>query len=90
MITPTIHLNGTSGEALLDQVTTAAQAAQELLRALFAASPNGRDYYPQGPDALRQAETEYRSRVARVQSVLTELDKFALAIAYSIDERTST
>ncbi len=87
MIIPTIHLNGTSGEALLDQITTAGQAAQGLLRALSAASPNGRDYYLQGPNVLRQAEAEHRSRVGRVQSVFTELGELAEAIANEIDIR---
>jgi len=78
---PTIHRNGTSQDALLDAVTDAGSALYKALRVLERASPNGRDYYPQGNAALRQAEAEHRSRAERVHSVIKELEQLAEAIA---------
>lgn len=43
---PTVHMNGTSPEDLLEQLVRAHQAVAGALEALDAASPNGRDYYP--------------------------------------------
>jgi len=77
---PTIHLNGTSKEALLEQVVAAQAAVCAALHALREAWPNGRDYYPQGPGALREAEAEMNSRCARLDSVDRELGALALAI----------
>jgi hypothetical protein len=55
---PTIHLNGTSGPALLDGYAAAHDAIDKAIEALAAAELNGRDYYPQGPDAYYQARKE--------------------------------
>jgi len=81
MIAPTIHMNGTGREALLDQVTDAASALYKALDALSEAAPNGRDYYPQGPAAFEQARTEHQSRADRLRSVLSELQALAETIA---------
>jgi hypothetical protein len=81
MMIPKIHLNGTSKEELLSQVTDAGQAVSQAMRALTVAWPNARDYYPQGPDALREAEVEWRSRIERLKSVYNELSELAESIA---------
>ena len=52
------------------QTTT---AACEALEALREASPNGRDYYPQGDGAGTEALREHMTRLERVKSVLTEI-----------------
>ncbi len=70
---PTIHMNGTSPEDLLDQNIEAGRAAQDLLHALQRAAPNARDYYVIGPEAFTKARNEHRDRAKRVQSVLDEL-----------------
>lgn len=80
MMIPTIHLNGTSREALVEQVTDACAAVRDAISVLYLASPNGRDYYPQGPTALQQAAEEHRSRVERLGSVLQELEELAEGI----------
>jgi hypothetical protein len=49
---PTIHLNGTSRESLMEDLLGAYHALTEAIAALGRACPNGRDYYPQGNDAL--------------------------------------
>jgi hypothetical protein len=77
---PSIHLNGSGKEHLLNEVTEAGSALHAAIDALYAATPNGRDYYTQGPDALRQALAEHTSRLSRLESVLKELQQLAEAI----------
>ena len=73
MMIPTIHLNGTSRETLLEQVCDAANAIRDAQRVLQEAAPNGRDYYPLGPDAIGMAIAEHDQRQLKLQSVLEEL-----------------
>ena len=56
--TPTIHLNGTSFTDLRDGYAAAYDAIDKAIDALAAAELNGRDFYPQGPDAYCQARKE--------------------------------
>lgn len=81
MMTPMIHLNGSSRERLLEQQTDAAAALREALEALVEASPNGRDYYPQGSGAVQAAMREHEDRLRRIQSVLCEIEALAEAIS---------
>ena len=55
---PTIHLNGTSGDDLRREYHNAYKAIGDAIDALVAATHNGRDFYPQGPDAYSQARKE--------------------------------
>lgn len=87
MITPTIHLNGSSSDVLIEGYTAAAQAAQRLLEALDACGPNGRDYYHQGPEALGIAQREHAARVAKVREVLADLQALAEHVSAAADAR---
>lgn len=73
MISPTLHLNGTSSAELIDQLTAAMSAVNYAARAVAAAAPNARDYYVQGPDATARALSEHRSRLSRLQAISDEL-----------------
>lgn len=74
MIKPTIHLNGTSAEELIEKYEKAAADADVLLRcALADTAPNARDFYPQGDDAFRQATREHESRIQAIRTVRDEL-----------------
>ena len=84
MILPTIHRNGTSASALLEQAREAYSAARHLLKALSEAAPHGRDYYPQNgrdyypqsmEDAFNVAAREHRERVGAVTGVLRDMEK---------------
>ena len=75
MTTPTIHLNGTSGESLAAGYAAAWDACQAAFDALKQAAPNGRDYYPQGERAFEAATAEHRARLQRIQDVMDELEK---------------
>jgi hypothetical protein len=77
MILPTIHRNGTSKADLFDGYMTALAAMQAAIDAVIQTAPNGRDYYPQGDDALRQAMAEHRDRLRRLGTVADELNALA-------------
>jgi hypothetical protein len=80
MVYPTIHLNGTSKDALFEALSNACAAIREAEKALFETSPNARDYYPQGDGAYRQASNEYIARLERLGSVRVELYEILEAI----------
>ena len=74
MILPTIHLNGTSREELLDQLSRADRAADALREALMGMAPNGRDYYPQGDDAIHVAYQEHGERLAKLNLIMIDIE----------------
>lgn len=73
MILPTIHLNGTSPQMLLDGYLDARSAILDACSKLEHVEFNGRDYYPQGPDAFRTARDEHRARLSALMSVADQL-----------------
>ena len=80
MMIPTIHMNGTSKEALVEALSEAYRAVNEAGRKLAEAYPNGRDYYPQGAGAINTAMKEHESRMERLRSVAKELEEIVVAI----------
>jgi hypothetical protein len=83
MMIPTIHLNGTSRQELLDGYVVALNAVRDAIIAVGNACPNGRDYYVQGPDATQKARGEHLLRLVRLMSVRDELYEIAEAISLS-------
>jgi len=77
MTLPTIHLNGTGAQALLDGYIDAGQAVRAAIDALQAAAPNGRDYYPQGAGVIGWATQEHNERCAKLRAVYAELQALA-------------
>lgn len=77
MMKPTIHLNGTNWEALLEQQASTMTAISNALQALRNSAPNARDYYPQGPEAFHTADLEHRARVSKLELVFTEIEAIA-------------
>jgi hypothetical protein len=76
---PAVHLNGTNGMDLyenLGRVTEALEAARELLKR---AAPNGRDYYVKpnrnGHAALELAVAQHDRRLAVVQALIDEIQE---------------
>ena len=80
MLTPTIHRNGDHREQLQNDACDAIRAVQDAIRAIAKIAPNGRNYYPQGPGAIKDATDDYMVMVAKLESVLTEIDDLAIAI----------
>lgn len=77
MTFPTIHMNGTSANSLLDDIQSAIEACGAARDALRRMSPNGRDYYIQGPHAIEAAMDEHQNRIAKVIHVIDELGEIA-------------
>lgn len=75
MIKPTIHLNGTSREQLHAAYMGAYVCLQQAVEAVRATSPNGRDYYPLGNEAIRDAEHEHRKRLEMLEQVRAEIEE---------------
>ena len=92
MKTPTIHLNGTSGEELLGQMSEARAALLAAYRALQKAAPHERDYYVQGANsegnsALSVAQYEHRERLRKLVEVDADLLEISMGIRDQLDER---
>lgn len=70
---PTIHLNGSDPHRLMKEIRDAYRAIDTAIDALTRASPNGRDYYPQGQEAIKTAIKEHDSRCNRLRDIRREL-----------------
>jgi hypothetical protein len=77
---PTIHSNGTRKEALVEALCQASTRLDDAYHALRLTSPNGRDYYPQGPAAMEQALAEHWARMKALDKVMAEIDALTVAI----------
>lgn len=73
MMLPTIHLNGSAPAHLRENYERAYRAVGEAIDALQQAHPNARDYYPQGPHAIKQAQEEHERRLKTLEEMRTEL-----------------
>lgn len=74
MTKPTIHMNGTSLERLIDDNQRSIDALRNAIETMAQTGPNGRDYYPQGGNAMEDAQNEHRARMQKVQDVMRELE----------------
>lgn len=77
---PTVHMNGDTRQGLIDQHMAVYRAAGKLLTALYESGPNGRNYYPQGPDAIYYAGKEHRARCESVEKIKADMETIILAI----------
>ena len=73
---PTIHMNGTSPESLIEGYCDAINALRDAIEAVKACAPNGRDYYGVRGDMTATAH-EHVSRVDRLETVRRELNTLA-------------
>ncbi len=87
MTLPTIHLNGTSVEALMEANDAVYDALQNVMNKFAAASPNGRDYYTQGPEAFGKAVEEHEARTRAVYAVMRELETIGEYLATEQEKR---
>ena len=81
MIFPTIHLNGTSKQQLLDDYCDVSHALNAAIEKMIENGPNGRDYYPAGDQAFPQAIKEHYDRIEKLHAVKAEIDQIAEHIA---------
>jgi hypothetical protein len=84
---PTIHLNGSDPQTLLDGYLDTVDAIGVAINALQKCYPNGRDYYPQGDSAIREALQEQNARFTALDKVRNELFEIAESIHVQIEAR---
>lgn len=95
---PTVHLGGTSGEELLENINKARTALALALDAIAATAPHGRDYPATVKDAayylpgqatpgFTQALLQHGARVDKLQQVHDELSVVGRAIADQVFSR---
>ena len=80
MIFPTIHLNGTGAPTLLHELDRAIAGVDHAIREVQAMTVHGRDYYPQGPQAIQVATVEHRRRLRMLDEIRNELIEMYLKI----------
>ena len=66
---PSIHLNGTGRKMLDADYTAAYHALQTAIRAFQSIELNGRDYYPQGPNAYSEARQQRDAQLQHLSEV---------------------
>ena len=88
-ITPTVNINGTDAQALIDQQCAVAKALSDALDAMRKAAPNGRDFpcataNTAWPACIRtpldKASARHLARCEAIRLLLTETNDTALAI----------
>jgi hypothetical protein len=81
MILPTIHMNGTSKNDLLEGWLKMSHALNAAITAMVEEGPNGRDYYTQGDGVFYKAQDEQRERIKKIAAVKEEIDTIVEHIA---------
>jgi DNA transposition AAA+ family ATPase len=84
---PTIHLNGSDGETLIEDLQTVSDSLNTAISLLMQNAPHGRDYYVQEGDALKTATLEHISRIDRLRGVDFELKEIMSGIQQQLDFR---
>ncbi len=87
MLTPVLHLNGSSAESLVTYYRQSIMALRAALEALGYAAPNARDFYILGSDAYYQAQNEHRAREQAVAKVLADMTAMRDAVLEQVDAR---
>jgi hypothetical protein len=83
---PTLHMNGTSRDGLVEPIIKVLDAIDRLQKLLQEVHPNGRDYYVQDPGAMQVAVAQHRRRCEKLDQLRKEWE----AIALAVDERRIT
>lgn len=71
---PLVHLNGTSKQALCDQLDEAYQAIGMAIEAVKQAAPNRRDYYPLPDNWWDEAQAQHRKRLQILADLQDEIE----------------
>lgn len=77
---PTVHLNGTSREALVEENMKALAAVHAAFEAVRGAAPNARDYYVQSSTAFNEARKQHVERLLALTAIEQQLTTIILAI----------
>ncbi len=87
MTLPTIHLNGTGPDTLLEGYLGAYRALDAADAALRSVEFNARDYYVQGPSAFQAAQAERLQQFEAINKVKRELMRIIEHVQDAIDAR---
>ena len=77
---PTIHMNGTSAKMLMEGYDALSFALLEAAQAFGKCEFNGRDYYPQGPEAWTAARDEWEKMQADIHAVREKVNALLVHI----------
>lgn len=77
---PTVNLNGTSKDALIEQQKAIMAASENLIAVLRQASPHGRDYQISKPGDFEKARVEW----TEMMMAAVRINDYALAIGMKI------
>jgi predicted ATPase len=80
LIIPTVHMNGTGKQTLIEEYVNAMNAVQTAIDALAQITVHSRDYYPQGNDAINEAKYQWNKQYDELMTVRNELEAIAIAI----------
>jgi hypothetical protein len=80
LLVPTVHLNGTAKSDLIEQLEQAYDALATAQIKLSEAEPNGRDFYPQGPNVIIEAVGQHVERLQKIRSVQAEINAILEAV----------
>jgi hypothetical protein len=92
---PTIHLNGSGAENLLNQYHDCWEALDTAVKVLCRSRPHGRDYYPQdnggilGPTYMA-ARNEHENKIQQLESMLKDFAKLAQHVQRFQDHKKNT
>jgi hypothetical protein len=89
LVTPTVHLNGTTGQHLLDQQLDVIHALENVLTVMSQACPNARDFYPQGEGVALEARGAYNERRKVITNMIAEYETIAINIHEQINRRVA-
>lgn len=87
MTFPTVHLNGTSAETLIEGYCAARTAVMAAQDALAQVEFNARDYYVKGPEAYPAARKEHTERLQTLGRIADELLQIAMNVQDQQSER---
>ena len=76
VVSPSVHLNGTSQKSLLDSRGDAHDALNNAYEVLKQTAPNGRDYYVSAadPKSLERATEQHMARLNAIQAVMDSIE----------------
>lgn len=87
MTYPTVHLNGTGADTLIEGYAEAAAKVREAIEAVNRIEFHRRDYYVQPSGAWEKAVEEHDNRLRKLREVRDELEEIALAVANQQDAK---
>jgi hypothetical protein len=81
IMAPSVHINGTSKEELLNQVLDVLICLRAALEAMAKAAPHGRDYYVQTSHAIHHAISQHMYRCRTIHELVGEYQQIACKIS---------